>query len=481
MKRPIFILFLFMVGSIFQGTPLLCQEGFTASEEALLEKSSDRRISMDFQNANLKDVLKIFSQQSGLNFIASQQIQDKTVTLYLEDVSVKDALDKLLNANNLTYELHNNIFTVKQLGEPEVTTITKVIPLKYARVSTSALSKEISDNLKTTASTAIKDAVEKMLTSYGKVIEDPRTNSLVVADIPSQLTVIEQMIQSLDVPAAQVLIEVEMLDVSKNVADTFGINFSGEWLDFTGASRSTAFPFGKDWINSATATRTFTMGTLSAVDLTAALNFLTSQSDTRYLARPRLRAINNEPAEIKLIANEAIGNVQQLTAGEGTTTSTTAAERYETGVSLRFTPQINVASGEIVMYLEPKISETRASNISTTVRDPEDRGTKSVVQIKDGETLMIGGLLRTRYSSTIRKVPILGDIPILGWFFKYKNVDRDEDRELIVFLTPHIIKEGDFAETMLSKVELEREQTNGLKINPKREYLIDKSLKEWGY
>ena len=89
-------------------------------------------ISMDFQNANLKDILKIFSKQSGLNFIASESVQERKVTVYLDQVPVEQALDRLLTANNLTYDidLESNVFIVRETGEPELKTITKVYFLK---------------------------------------------------------------------------------------------------------------------------------------------------------------------------------------------------------------------------------------------------------------------------------------------------------------------------------------------------------------
>jgi general secretion pathway protein D len=172
-------------------------------------------ISMDFQDANLKDVIKIFSIQSGLNFIASEAVQDRRITLFLDKVSVKEAMDKLFKANNLTYELDQEakIFIVKDWGKPEIETITKIFYLKYATVSSSSIMQEMYKQISsigTTSSTTgssgsagssasggtgkyaseedvgITEAVKKNLSSAGSVIEDYRTNSLIVTEIPSR-------------------------------------------------------------------------------------------------------------------------------------------------------------------------------------------------------------------------------------------------------------------------------------------------------
>ena len=107
-------------------------------------------ISMDLQNANLKDILKVFSIQSGLNFIASEGVQDRTMTLYMDKVPLKEAMDKLFKANNLVYELDQDakVFIVKDLGKPSIDTVTKIFYLKYASVSSSSIKEEMATDMK---------------------------------------------------------------------------------------------------------------------------------------------------------------------------------------------------------------------------------------------------------------------------------------------------------------------------------------------
>jgi len=471
--------------------------------KSLIFPEYSRRISMDFKDADLKDVLKIFSQQSGLNFIASADIEDKMITMYLDDVPVEDALEQLLTANRLKYEIQRgtNIFIVKPQLIPEIVTITRVYFLKNASVSGAKLLSAISGVSAGTAEGgeegggeggeeggeegggegggAITSILSTLLSNYGVISEDARTNSITITDIPSRFPLIEETLARLDVSVPLVLIEVEMLDVSKNAVDALGV----EWpealakLDVTGA-RVTQFPFGGSKANNAdytfsditTPSGNWTFTTLSGnhfapsvltvIGAELALDFLSTQTDTKYLARPRILTLSNETAEIRISTEEAIGQ-STISSGEGAgSQSSTEAERFTTGVVMKVTPQVNVDTGEITMYIDPKVIEAKVGNTFGGVlyRDPETRGTKSVIRVRDGDTIVIGGLMKKQKQETLTKVPFLGDIPLIGFLFRHKNITKDEDRELITFITPHIVKDPATMRTLASVRELDREQ-----------------------
>ncbi|MFH1128416.1 MAG: secretin N-terminal domain-containing protein [Candidatus Omnitrophota bacterium] len=442
-------------------------------------------ISMDFQDASVKDILKILSVQSGLNFIASEGLQNRLITLYLDKISVKEAMDKLFKANNLTFELaeDSNIFIVKDLGKPQVETVTKVFYLKYATVSSSSLKEEMANNMKSASTgstessssgessassggkwaaeedTGITKAIKKLISEYGSVAEDFRTNSLIVTDTANRMAVITQTILALDIAVPQVMLEVEMLDVSKNLVDAIGIKYGQSPLTLNmliqGATRTTNFPWGSilGLQKSFTSRGSFGVNTGATATSIAppstyqiVLDYLSTRTDTKFLARPRLLTLNNETAEIKITTQESVG---VDTTTEGSTSTTNAkAERAETGVSLRITPQINLETDEITMFIYPRVGEAAAGNTITSngaayqYRDPEERSTKTMVRIKDGETVIVGGLIRKDKTEVITKLPILGDIPLLGALFRHKNKSRDRDRELLVFITPRIIRDS---------------------------------------
>lgn len=454
----------------------------------------ERTISMDFQDASLKNILKALSIQAELNFIASEAVQDRTVTLYLDKVPLSEAMNKIFSANNLTYELDPkaNIFVVKDWGKMEAETVTQVFYLKYASVSSSSIKEEMSNNLRDSSDfttgesgssssssesgggsggdsgkwkaeedSGITATIKKLLSPTGSVIEDYRTNSLIVTDNPAKMEVIKKVIASLDIPATQVLLEVEMLDVSKNAVDAVGFQFGSSPLTaiITGATASTGFPYG-----SITKLVDKGLGELSinpeGSTYGMQLDFLRTQTDTKFLARPKIFTLNNETAEVRIATNESIGVIVTTTSSGGSTgTTTSEAERTQTGVILRVTPQIDVESGQITMFVYPKVAEAIQGNSfinagdSYQFRDPEERSTKSVVRIKDGETVVLGGLIRNEIYANSSKLPFLGDIPIIGMFFRHKGGDgeKNKQRELLVFITPHIIKEK--TDTKVSEIK----------------------------
>jgi len=437
-------------------------------------------VSMDFQDANLKDVVKIFSIQSGLNFIASEAVQDRKITLFLDKVPAKEAMDKLFKANNLTYELDEEvkIFIVKDWGKSQIDTITKIFYLKYATVSSSSIIEEMSKQISSSGTTSsggstgssggsgkwsaesdvgITKVVKKNLSSVGSVIEDYRTNSLIVTDIPNRMPVIEKLIASLDVPVPQVMLEVEILDVSKNTVDKIGLEFGQSPFTFVYPGN----PSVKTFIGDIAYRGKSIPGAAGAIifghTYAEVLDFLRTQTDTKTLARPRLLTLNNETAEIKIETDEVTGRNRSIT-GETTQTVTYEAERNPTGVSLRVTPQVNLDTGEITMFLYPSLKEASDSTIKDEDGQPyknvEERGTKSLVKVKNGETVIIGGLIRSEYYETITKLPILGDIPFIGVLFRHKNKTKDKERELLVFITPHIVKD--------TNVELAQAKKTGL-------------------
>jgi type II secretory pathway component GspD/PulD (secretin) len=443
-----------------------------------LISTTHKTISLDLERANLVDVLKMLSQQTGLNFISTEAVRERKITLYMENVPLKEAMDTIFKANNLTYDYYPeaNIFVVKEMGKPTIELKAKVYYLKYARVKSSRLEKEIKNKMTEEDSEeetsteegtqdTIKSAVEKVLSEFGKVTEDPITNSLIVVDVPSQFPIIDEVINKLDIPLPRVMIEVEMLDVSKNLIDKLGFKFGtnsvdGLYATYTGGSRTSVFPFPHRLAG--TQKGSLTLGTLDLSSFGAIMQFLTKDSSTKFLARPKILTLSNETAEVNLTVNEAIGVTTTTTEGGNTTQE---VEREETGTKLRVTPQVNPYTKEITLFVEISNKETKESTLSISgltsgkLQNPEERGTRSVVRLKDGETLIIGGLIRREKENTVTKVPLLGDLPVIGKFFSFKDKNTQE-RELLVFLTPHIIKD----KTHLAKTKIfNREQADSLR------------------
>jgi type II secretory pathway component GspD/PulD (secretin) len=437
--------------------------------EYLIQRSK-KKISMDLEEVYLVDLLKIISQQSGLNFISTEAVEERKITLYIEDAPLKEAIDVIFKANNLTYDYYPkaNMFVVKEMGKPGIELKTKVYRLKYIQVQGTKLQTEAGELLGTKGGTGIAELLQNVLTEHGKVVEDVHTNSLIVVDVPSQFPVIDEVIRKLDVPQPKVLIEVEMLDVKRSLVDKLGANWSAGIKAVYNAPgpRGTGFPFPKRfWGGQKPSSLTF--GTFSLASTQAIIEFLSTDTSTKYLARPKLLTLAGETAEINLTTDEAVGVT--TTIEEGVTTY--SIERAETGTKLRVTPQVDLLNGEITLAVEVVNKTAEKSEVTIyalgDVVNPEERGAKCVLRLKDGETLLIGGLIREDKSNSQTKVPFLSDVPLLGALFRHKSKE-DTQRELLIFITPHIMEE----KLGVSKI-IPREQSGTISL---RQRMIEASL-----
>lgn len=458
-----------------------------APEDDLLGAPS--RVSMEFESASLKDVLKTFSQQTGINVIASGSIAEQRITLYLEDVTVMDAFDQILRSGNLTYDrpLGSEIYIVKPkpVEEQAVQTVTRIYRIKYARVSSSVLARAAAAfgartpfeaTLEAGAGGAagafggggssggdvgIDTVMRKLLTDQGDVAVDGRTNSLIITDVPENFPRLEAALATLDIRTLQILVDVEIIETSlsklKDLGVEWGTGSEGDLVTllpgggatgavattFAGGGWQTRFPFGWLGRSAPTGPTPLPTSTLSFNSFRGVLQALEQDVDTKILARPKILTLDNESAIIRLTRDEAVGFLSSSQATTNTVTST--AERKPTGVVLVVTPQIN-DQDYITMLVEPSVSKTVASNISppsgqSTPRDSKIRSSRTMVRIRNGDTLVVGGLIDRTEEQTQRKVPILADIPFVGAAFKNKEIS-DSASELIVFVTPRLLEEA---------------------------------------
>jgi len=459
-KRLSFLIFLFVLGNPWTSLGFGQNIAIDTSSPFLTSEYS-KKISMDFQEAPLDKILKIFSQQTSINFITAESIANKKVTVYLDNVPVEEALEQLLRANNLTYEIQagSNIYMVKPLQQPGLELLTRVYPLKYATVSNAQIRDTIDiEGVTQTTTGGISDTLKSLLTEKGKLVEDPRTNSLIISDIATNFPKIENALAKLDVPILQILIEAEMLEVTQDVADLIGNKIGDTPLVASGAKKAMFFPFTDQG-------PTYTAGSVDFSGMKATIQFLRTQTGTKTLARPRILTINNQAAEIKVTTDEAVGNIENISGSSSQTeTKTSEAERVETGVSLLVTPQANLLTGEITMAIKPKVATVKNTTTitttdgTTTYYNPEERQTQNILKIRDGDTIIIGGLLRQDITKVVTKVPLLGDIPFIGAAFRHTN-NKVTDKELLIFITPHIINsENSDPKTVANIRRLDREQ-----------------------
>ncbi len=463
-------------------------------------------ITLDADNIELKDVLRSIAEQSKASFIASEDIQAKKINLSFNHLSLDEALQSIALVNGLEYQRKENgvILVYSASGASFVSgmapggaslssyggqkTETRIYHLKYARLSNSPIdvggngtikdlvslqsasiessgsrsSSSGSSASSTTSSNSssatpanlvvergIDRVIASLLTPAGKLTGDIQSNSLIITDVPSKLDDIEKVLAQIDLPTPQVLIEVYLMEIKKDILTNHGVDWGGEdgaIASFTGGSRTTGFPFTESFLNSSKGvkattqgTSTLTLGTLSATSFQATLHFLTQDISTKVLARPRVLTMSNEAANIKLVTNAAIANQTSLTTADGQSTSTAnSAERSQVGITLKMTPQVN-ADETVGLFLEPSITTVAVSSFFPTIfLDPTTRVVRTVTRVKNHETLVIGGLMERNGSKDGKRIPFLGSVPLVGKAFSYDN-NSDSDRELIIFITPHIV------------------------------------------
>ena len=182
-------------------------------------------------------------------------------------------------------------------------------------------------------------------------------------------------------------------------------------------------------------------GIFSLAQLQAIFRALISRGEARYLGRPKIMAMNNTTSLITISRDAAVGQASMVASAGGVSgQSATAAERKRVGLTLRVTPQVN-KEGYITLVIQPSYSDTVPSGIAVqgqTILDPVTRGASTMVRVKDGQTVVIGGMLSSTENKSVKKVPLLGYIPIIGWLFTSVS-SRRTNTDMAIFVTPTIM------------------------------------------
>jgi type IV pilus assembly protein PilQ len=407
--------------------------------------TSEGLVSLDFQDADIKNVLKVLAYKSKMNIVAGPEVTG-TVTIQLNDVPWQKALEVVLSTYGYGFERKGNIITVttianlkkrhedSQLLADQEPLITRTFLLNFAKAS------------------EIIDSISKMKTGRGQINYDQRTNGLIVRDVQSNLDLIEEVIKDLDSPTPQVLIEAKIIETDFNNTQNLGVDWtvgmqaSASQVPTTfpfrqkSNSQFVPFPFPEPGDATVLPPTPFTYGTLDASGLSAALELLSTRSDTNILSNPKIVTLDNQTA--KIIVGRKYPLPSYTYNQEQAKMQLSGYNYLDIGVIFEVTPHINNA-GLVTLDLNPKVTAITSLvqvDPSTPARVPElsTEEAKTKVMIRDGETLVIAGLVKDTVQSTKSKVPFLGDIPIIGNAFKKSN-DTKTKTELIIFLTPHII------------------------------------------
>jgi type IV pilus assembly protein PilQ len=437
---------------------------------------ADGTIDLHAKNEDLANVLEMLSQTYHLNIVTSRAVKGR-VTVDLYKANITQTLDAICRANGLKWSREDTsiyVFTPEEgraLRLDESRLVTEVFRLSYLTGDDAA--KLLTPVLSSKATVAVSAPAEKgiatgMPTTSGNLFG--LQDALVVRDFPENMEDVRRLLKRMDVPPKQVLVEATILQVKLEDDTSLGINFSTlagiNFKDLTGVTAPTSFPASNPTglLTDSKATVPATAGSfLSAStqgfatpgtglnigivtnNVSVFVHALETVTDTTILSNPKVLALNKQQSEVR------VG--QRLGYRTTTVTETTTVETIqflETGTQLIFRPFIS-DDGYVRMQIRPKVSSG-----AVVAGLPQETTTEVTanIMVKDGNTIVIGGLFDETATINRSQVPGLGNLPgPLGWLFR-NNADKSTRNEIVVLLTPHVI-DNDEAANALGRQALE--------------------------
>ena len=425
-----------------------------------------RKISLDFQDVEVRTILQILAKESGTNIVASDTVNGK-MTLSLKDVPWDQALDLVMQARNLDMRQQGNIINIAPRdellakdkaflqAEKEIAELGSLysqnFQLKYKNVEEFRKILRL-DEIDT------NNSRNTLLSNRGSALIDPATNTLIVTDTRSVIEKFRKLIDELDVPAQQVMIEARIVEATDGFARDLGVKFG-----YGGTERQTAWGFnsGSGGISAAnnggtggnigTSSGRWSVNTNINLPVAAAANSIAlvralssgalnlelsaseQLSKTKTLANPRVLTQNRQEAKIE--SGTEIPYQDTSTSGNNTTTTTTFKKAV---LGLVVTPNIT-PDGQIIMNVKINKDtpiDCRVKNEATKCIQTKNLDTQAMVE--NGGTLIVGGIYEEENGNTLTKIPLLGDIPVIGNLFKTRQNSQSR-RELLIFITPRIM------------------------------------------
>ncbi|EMT9325647.1 type IV pilus secretin PilQ [Neisseria gonorrhoeae] len=415
-----------------------------------------RKISLDFQDVEIRTILQILAKESGMNIVASDSVNGK-MTLSLKDVPWDQALDLVMQARNLDMRQQGNIVNIAPRdellakdkaflqAEKDIADLgalySQNFQLKYKNVEEFRSILRL-DNADTTGNR------NTLVSGRGSVLIDPATNTLIVTDTRSVIEKFRKLIDELDVPAQQVMIEARIVEAADGFSRDLGVKFGAtgrkklknETSAF-GWGVNSGFRGGDKWeaqtkINLPVAAAANSISLVRAIS-SGALNLELSASEslskTKTLANPRVLTQNRKEAKIE--SGYEIPFTVTTASGGGNSTNT---ELKKAVLGLTVTPNIT-PDGQIIMTVKiNKDSPAQCASGNNTILCISTKSLNTQAMVENGGTLIVGGIYEENNGNTLTKVPLLGDIPVIGNLFKTRGKKTDR-RELLIFITPRII------------------------------------------
>lgn len=413
------------------------------------------KFSLEFRDADIKDVLRAIGQENHLNIIIREEVKGR-VTLSFKNVTLDEALSAILKNQNLWASKSGSIMTVARPTSPEgeEDLVTRMILVNYGRA------KELQESMKS------------ILSKKGTISSDIRSNNLIVKDNPENVEKIANLVKTLDTKTPQVMIEARIVEASTNFTRELGIQWGGSYANgnyqafggaykvnstdtyftpLTGGIGATGSPFA---VNLPATVGPGLGGAIGLSYANVASNLLldlqlSAMQDTgkgKILSNPKILTLDNKEARISSGTEILIPTATLVTGGAtsgGTATGTTATSgvsTIEAKLELVVTPHIT-PDHQILMHIKTEKKEPDYSRQIQNIPPLTTRTAETDLLVKNGTTVAIGGIFTKNESVKENGIPWLENIPIIGWFFKKQN-KGDQQAELIIFITPTEFQDG---------------------------------------
>ena len=442
--RNYYFLFLIIMGSHLTAQDDIKYVPMTKPADT---KFLDQKMSINMKNSDIKNVLMLIGELTGLNIVISPAVKD-TVTANLEGVTVRTALDAILQPNGYSYFVRENIIIVKttkteMVGELE----TVIIKLKY-----------ISSNGLEAPLTAVMSKRGKMqsfmplIAGAGSGAGNSDANIIVISDMQDNIPPIMKMIAELDKPIPNINIAIRFIETQLDTSRGIGLDWSRRPLQLGGTTDS----LSADWPISM---NNMTIATLSPIQFMSAMDIMEAEGKSKLLSSPQVTTLDNHEASTDVVTTVYIeGNIQRNTQNNNNNMSQYRTDNQgnlvsnqfgsmnflnqitekDIGIKLTVTPRINHVS-KITLVVNASVEALLgAAEVTTDKPRSTKRTVKTQVTVTDGDTVILGGLITENTIENKKYIPVLSSLPLLGRFFQSTAIEK-EQRELLIFITPSII------------------------------------------
>lgn len=404
-------------------------------------------LSMEFQDVSIRTVLDVLGQFTNTNIVASDNVQGN-ITLRLMNVPWDQALDIILKSKNLDKRQNGNVIMVapaEALANDEIKALenlqkqedllplrTEYIRLNYARAEDVMKLLDDADSPGSRDNGAGRGDTSLLASTRGVITADARTNTIIIKDTSAGIESIRAMIEKIDIPVRQVMIEARIVTATEDVSREIGVRWGGGMSNNRALSRGST-SLAVDLGNNASGGSSFSIGLLSINNFLLDLNLRAMQAENRgeVISSPKVLTADKQKARI----HSGI----QIPYLESSASGATTVTFKETGITLEATPNIT-PDGKISITLQVKNGNDTGQRVVGVPILREDNINTHVL-LEDGQTVVLGGVFRNTLSNAASKVPFLGSLPGVGRLFKYDEKSNKKE-ELLIFITPKIVNDG---------------------------------------